>query len=216
LDTGTRETVSVSVTSTKGAPSPLVFTLTETGVDTGIFGDDVTMRFMNGYDALPLGGSITVSHENSDENADSESRDIYNINIITDSEPGGVTIGLTETGLDTSTFSDQITFITGDSSGNSIKAADGNFIQIVSGVTAFGFIGTNPSGTNGALRVSTTQGSPDTMTVTYQDVSDTGTVSFQGFAPGGGGGGLVRPSLVLDILAALIELPELSPVKNVI
>ena len=59
----------------------------------------------------------------------------------------------------------------------------------------------NSNSSRGALRVESSTGAADTATISFGGITKQLTVNLEGGESGGGGGGVVRPGLVLNILA---------------
>jgi hypothetical protein len=210
LDSGVAETISVLVTSQEAAHSTTL-TLTESGVDTGIFGGSANVKliFTEGDDRFPTTGTVTVTVENTAANTGISSIDTTNVSVTSDTDPVGITLTLTETGVNTSRFTGKLTLTTGASNGatKSIKVSAGDFLSVTSGAfTSHALITPNADPAKGLLQVKITDTTPETITATFGGVSASSSVDFIGGEPGGGGGGLVRPGLVLDAVAAIAIL----------
>ena len=113
----------------------------------------------------------------------------------------GTTIPMTETGPNTGLFSGTLGFTSGTSSGNLLHAENGDVITVVdtiSGAMTNALIIPNPDPGVGAIRANI----DDTITATYGLLSATTLLQDDGFgvAPGGSGGGLLRPGFVLDVV----------------
>jgi len=127
------------------------------------------------------------------------------VDVISTTDTDGLSdLTLTATG-ETDTFSGKLT-IGSSTSGRTIEASACDTVSISNQaapiLTAKGFVTTCPDKSLGSIQLSiTSSASPDTMTASYDGIVKTILVKFTGTEKGGGGGGLVRPSLVLDILA---------------
>jgi len=203
-DSGTAETIAVTASSDTD-PTGIPLTLTETGVNTGVF-THTGLIFMTGNDLFPFSGTITLQLteplSSNVQNADTGAVDFITMSIASTSDPspGGISPTLTETGINTGVFKAKITFTSGTSSGNSLEAAPGDIISLsFEDETSKGLITPNPDAGLGALQVAIS----NDITVTFGADSNSDVTIVVGTGGGGGGGGLVRPSLVLDIIASL-------------
>ena len=118
--------------------------------------------------------------------------------IVSDSDPAGFALTLTETGPDTNLYTTTINFdTTTDSVNNIIAAAPGDIFtvgDVGTGNLANGFIEPNPNLGKGAIQAEV----GGTVTATYQDVDSSSFVVSPYPSPGRGSGGLVNPGLVVD------------------
>ena len=115
---------------------------------------------------------------------------------------------MSENGVDTSTFTGTLSFITSSSTGTSIQVAACDILTVIDPTGTFATRGlitpcTNPA--KGELRVTVTDSSSDVVTATYLGSSASVPVTLSTGEGGGGGGGLVRPGLVLNLLAVLVS-----------
>jgi hypothetical protein len=140
---------------------------------------------------------------------DDGSIETINTKVTSTSDPTGITLVLTETGLATNFFTGVLGFdtVSSDSGAGKILVTEGDFFTITDPSQEYasnGIIIPNYDLSNGAILVG---GFPSggSATATYQSVDDTVTILDQG-ASGGGGGGLVRPSLVVNALAGVGSL----------
>jgi len=210
IDTGTAETIPVQVTSGTDTTG-ITLQLTETGIDTGVFGGSTDptksdLIFMLGNDLVSPLQTITIEQE--EPTADTTSApDQLTVDVTSTSDPGpgGITLTLTETGDSTGVFSGTLELTTGPSvPGTAIEVAGGDFLSVTRGtLTSNTLVIPNPNNSpNGAIEIAITPISGGTVTASYSGSSITATVSNAN-APGGGGGGLVRPGLVVNVLAGV-------------
>lgn len=203
LDPGVAEVITVSVTSNID-PIGISMDLVETGLNTGVFGGTSSQLIFieNDGELLPDSGTITLTHESDPANVDPAAIDFTTLTITSTSEPlPGIILNITETGVDTAVFTGEITLTTGASvPGTSIKVAGGDILVITvnPNLEKTSLIVPNPNFSVGALTVDFVNN--DTATVTYHGQIGTVDVNDGGGA-GGGGGGLIRPGLVLNVVA---------------
>lgn len=217
-DTGVAETVTVNVKSTT-SPDGVLLVLTETGIDTGIFGgssgttqSDLIFTEGSGLAPVPTNdktqdstSSITISQIDSDSsiNIDSNDFDTITVDIVSTSDATGISLILNETGINTAVFNNDLlvsTTASNQATGTILVSAD-DIITVTpsGGLFVSNLLVTPSSPQNGALEVVV----PDAgIVATYLDASFTATVTADG-ASGGGGGGLVSPGLVVNALAGL-------------
>jgi len=199
---GVNETITVNVTSTAD-PVGILLELTETNVDTGIFGGaaDNNLIFMEGNALFPTSSSIIVSSEDTDAIGDGKSNKIEKIGVKSDTFPAGIILNLTEID-DTGSFVGTLTLTTDDSdeSTGKIKVSAGDFLTIGNGLSVSrALVIPNPDPSNGAIQVTVPD---DTVTASY--LGSSAIISVENlFGGGGGGGGIVRPTLVLDIVRGI-------------
>lgn len=200
-NTGTKEKITATVSSSIAGGSTTL-QLTETGVDTGIFGDSggATLRFSNEIAEIPLNRGLTITQEFT------ASQGTTDVTVASETE-SGVAITLEEQ-TTLGQYKDQITFKTSVSSGNLVQAAAGEFVTFTKGtLVTYGIITPRTDLSKAVLQVDVTgnvgAGVKDTITATFGTATDTATVDFSGGESGGGGGGLVRPSIVLNAVASL-------------
>jgi len=196
------ETITTSVSSPSGS---ITLDLVETGPKTGIFAKDKFVFNEDGSGEFPIDGTITI--DQSDPGASptggpysSSVIDKIDITLFSNSEPTGVALSLIETGIDTRDFQRTMSFSTTASVTNStLKAASNDFITFtVFGETARGIISPITNNSRGSLQA----GVGNTITATFQGISDTVSIILGG-SGGGGGGGVVRPGLVLNVVAGI-------------
>jgi hypothetical protein len=211
-DNAAIQTIVVTVTSTTDTTG-ISLTLTETTASSGIFGGvsptfTNDLIFMRGTHLFPAPGSVTITQIHTPANTNPAAIDTTSVSVssTTDSTPPDVTIPLTENGANTATFTGTLSLITGPSSGTSIQAVACDILTILDPTGTFATRGlvtpcTNPA--KGALHVTVTDSSSDIVTATYLGSSASVPVILSPGESGGGGGGIVRPSLVLDVLAGL-------------
>jgi len=198
----TAETITVHVTS-EADTDGIDLTLTETDIDTGIFGGvgNTELKVMVGQALVTTDNTITITNENPNVNVNKIAPDTTTAHVTSTSDPVGIIMTLTETGDDTDDF--EGTFSLGDTSinGSQIEATGGDFITIEhpSGFKTIGMVTPNPNPENGIIEVNSPDVGNDVLTISYNPII-TVNVSTQP-AAGGGGGGLVRPGLVVNVLA---------------
>lgn len=122
------------------------------------------------------------------------------VTVSSTSTPGGTSLTLTETGVNTGIFQGQIKFTAGTTvSGAALHVTPGDIITTTYlGIPSYGQILPSPNGSIGLLVADV----GDTIQATYNGISGTTTICVCG-GPGGGGGGVVRPGLVLDFVGGL-------------
>jgi len=194
-------------------PSEISLTLTETGVDTGIFGGDTgsfpsDLIFSEISGLVPIASTVTICQEDSgnteNSNADSGAIDIIQVDVISTSDPTGIEVELTETDVNTGQFLGELKLSTtaSDDATDTILISAGDLITITNKGSGSNFsllLVTPTPIQNGALNaippaldvIATYKGA--TINVDVIDAS----------SPGGGGGGLVSPGLVVNALGGL-------------
>jgi hypothetical protein len=208
--TSSQDTVDVLVTSGFNSTG-ITLTLTETGANTGIFGGDPSLVspapgsnliFMLGNNIAEPDSLATISVVDATENSGS-----LLVTVTSSSDETGFSVTLNEDRNNSGVFSGTINLSSTASnpSTNTLLAVGGDIVSVTDNsgeFTSNGFVSPNPDGADGAIEVNYNPPdvSSDTVTVTYQTISDSALVNDQG-AGGGGGGGLVRPSLVVNALA---------------
>jgi hypothetical protein len=116
----------------------------------------------------------------------------------------GIYMNLTETGSNTGVFTATLKLGSQSVNGSEIIVHQGDIVTILDRDPAHNndmtneLVVPNPDPAVGAISAKFN----DNVMVTYQGIRDT-TILNSCTAPGGGGGGLIRPSLVLDVLAAI-------------
>ena len=196
----------ISVTITSGIdPTGIVLTLSETGVNTGIF-QNTNLAPMVGNDVFSLSDTGTIAIFN-DLAPDPAVQTLSgNVLIVSDSDLGGIFPDLIETGPDTNLYTATLRFgASTDPATNTLGVAPGDIISVIEtsrGNIANGIISPNPNGGKGAIAVTNDGTVSGTVTATYQGDSTSITIdAYRRPDPGGGGGGcggLVCPSLVVD------------------
>lgn len=148
---------------------------------------------------FPIESTVTITQDDSNF-AGNGVVDTITVTVSSTSSPGGISLTLTETGPNTGVFQGKVKFTTGPSASNSaLHVSAGDIItSSYLGIPSYGQITPSPSSSAGVLLAYV----GDTIQATYNGISGTTTVCGCG-GPGGGGGGLIRPGLVLDIIAAL-------------
>jgi hypothetical protein len=194
---GKFDTKTISVNSTTEQDGiPLV--LNETAINSGIFKNSNIIFMEGSVNLFPLNRGVTITVGNV------AGTEPYNVNVVSDSDPIGIILPLHLSGTNGTTkfFSGQIFFVNGPSGGNSLQAKLGDVITVTdhnTHYTSSGLIVPNNKPTVGALSVNFL----DTVTISYGGLSCTAQIQDELGQPGGGGGGLViRPGFVLDLLAS--------------
>jgi len=203
LDSGIIESIFVLITSNSD-PDGVDLLLKETGVDTGIFGglSNNNLIFVTDIDKVTRTGSMNVVQPFPGGNTNPNALDTVDVGATSSSDPAGIVLTLTETGVDTGEFSKALilSYYESGFQPNSLNAKSGDFISITNGFFKTNKIVTpNSNPANNAILVSIGV-SGDEVTATYNSASKTVDVDEKD-ASGGGGGGLVRPGLVVNIIA---------------
>ena len=207
------ETVTVNLSTDSDAIS---LTLTETGIDTGVFGGTSgptksSLIFMIGNDLAGVGSVMGVSSEEPGSNSTS-GIDATNIQVTSDSDLVGIILPLTETSGISAIFEGSFTInSTGSIAGSHIHAVPGDIITVLgnNGLNANMLVTPNPNPANGAIQVDppidqvTTT---DNLVATYEDVQISQPILQSPGESGGGGGGIIRPGLVVNVLAGASAL----------
>jgi hypothetical protein len=205
IDSGTVDTINVTITS-DADPIGTTITLTETGINTGLFNVTNGLVFMDGALTPNAGDSLTITKtQDSGNDAIIETLDQK---IITTTTPSGVILTLTETGIDTNVFTENISIC--DSSdihclAPNISGVAGDFISIsnVGGSqTSNGIILPDDVASRDAILVSCGVSECGTVTAKYNGLAVSINVEDT-LASGGGGGGVSRAGLVVNALAGL-------------
>ena len=199
--------INVIVNSTSD-PAGIPLTLTEDAGDTGHFGN-TNLIFTDGSQLYSQSSSQTAGIDQPSSNLDPNAIET----VIGNSTSGilvfsssdsvtGIFLNSTETGKNTGIFTSPLHFTSGPSvNGSSIQVKGGDIVSILN-VFTFNFenelVTPNPNPGLGALPAKF----GDTLSIVYNGIKDDASIS-SGFGPGGGGGGLIRPSLVLDVVASV-------------
>jgi hypothetical protein len=229
LDDAKQETITVNLSS--GAdPVGIPLVLTETEIDSGIFGGDESsplpqfgLYTVEGL--IPVNSIATIS-EIGEPNTEGLEGPIYSnpnnedpnrienatVTVTSTTSESGIQLYLFEESADSHIFSGQITFSSLDETDEENKILHvqaGDFISITgsSGLVEHGLITPNPLNL-GALQIINPQlnldsDDPDDVTLTYKLSSKSSEARIECSGAGGGGGGLVRPSLVVNALAGI-------------
>ena len=204
-DSLTPQFVTVTVTSLTDTTG-ISMTLTETGPDTGVFGNTINNKliFMTSENLWPPNSQITITQPHTGADTTSGSDTISEI-ITSTSDPAGISLLLTETGGSTGIFSGVLTLSDVDSiPGSTIKAVPGDIVSAIRGTAVSNaLVDTGPSNIKGI----SVNSDPltDTVTVTYGASTAVATVEKQ-FSSGGGGGGLGRAGFVVNVVAGISTL----------
>jgi len=195
-DTSIRDTITLQAIEIN---NPLVGFRNPTS-NTCIFGN--TFLYLSpDNQRFPIESTVTITQKDTSGGKDSNGIvDTISTTVTSTSTPGGTSLTLTETGPNTGIFQGQIKFTAGATVSNSaLHVAAGDIItSTYLGIPSYGQVQPSPNGSSGLLVADV----GDTIQATYNGFSGTTTVCVCG-GPGGGGGGLIRPGLVLDIVAAL-------------
>lgn len=217
VDTSIAETIDVTVT-TNFDSTGITITLTETGIDTGVFGGSgqifnnefIFMEKNNLYelgDVLSL-TTIIISQDDDASNTDSSSIQAITVDVGTSTDLIGTDLQLLETGLDSGSFQGILALV-GDPINEqkatalglkSIDATEGDFVSVTHTLTTRGLVIPNPDPSRGAIQVNVPK---DDVIASYKGVSTTVPLEPK-IGEGGGGGGLVRPGLVVNLLGGSI------------
>ena len=131
--------------------------------------------------------------------------------ITSDSYNTGFTLDLTETDIDTKIFEGTFSLTEDPSAGTSIQVKLGDTVNLENLSTSVGYLdnlfvttdaNTNVIGSRGAIQVADFANGHDgdDLTASYRGAQIEWIVR-EGIGQGGGGGGLVRPGLVVNVLA---------------
>ena len=200
---GLFDTITITIKSSTN-PTGIPLVLNETGPNTGIFQNSNLALTEYGDNLISLEKGVTITV------GEAGGADPLNIVVVSDSDPAGIVVPLHLSGANATTqfFSGKIFFTRGPTSGNHVHAGLGDMITITDpvGYATSGLIIPNSKPTVGALQVNF----KDSVTISGNGLICTGTVDDEFGIPGGGGGGLIiRPSLVLDLLAAIGGSPHI-------
>jgi len=198
------ESVTVDVTSTTQVGStPL--TLQETGPNTGIFGNTANNKliFITSSDSLlPENSEITITQQHTGADI-TPGVDTISEAVLSTSDPAGITLTLTETGGSTGIFTGVLTISSvGSIAGSTILAPPGDIVQVIRGSAISNALVTPNTNNVGAVLVNADP-LTDTVTVSYGASTASADVEKQ-FASGGGGGGISRAGLVVNLLGGTI------------
>jgi len=202
LDDNEIETIVVTVTSKEAADS-LTLTLTEITDSPGVFGGkgpkQKNLVLANStVPNFPAGRTGTITSSTND------------VDVITSSDPTFATqekitdFALTETFTGSGIFTAKIT-LGSTTAGSTIAANNCDTLTIRDNTLDQNRLVTpcSDNAIDSLIVLVRVNGQADTMTVTFDGISSTNTIQGSENEQGGGGGALVRPSLVLDILASL-------------
>lgn len=203
---GVVDKINVLVNSTS-FPSGITLTLTETGPNTGVF-KNTNLIFTNGTGTFGVSSTQTIGI-NKPSLAGTRliisgpsSTDGIQVFSTTDSTTGSF-MNLTETGPHTGIFTNKLKLTSAASiNGSTIRVTPGDTVSIenLNNLDTINELVTpNPDPAFGAVPAKYN----DFVSAVYKGVKASTQLSA-GTAPGGGGGGLIRPSLVLDIIAGTI------------
>ncbi len=193
------DTITAQVSSTSD-PTGITLQLTETGAKTAIF-KNTNLIFYSGDGLLPLGRTATVTVQDPGANTHPTTSDTLPVVVQSSSDPSGLSLSFSETGINTGIFSGKVTFNSvAASSGSTLKTNQGDEItvrDVDSGLSANALITPNPNAGFGALKAKI----GDTVTVSYKGITSSAIIGNSSLPGGGGGGVIINPGLVLDALA---------------
>ena len=208
LNPASAESISVQITSTADTTGSTL-TLTETGPNTGVFGTISSNKiiFMTENNLLPTSGTATVTQTHEGQNIDSFAIESISETVTSTTNPGGITITLTETDIDTGDFTG-VFELTTVSSATAIQVAPGDIVSVFR--TGFADAGSNglvipKAPSDVAILVTDDSLGDDIVSASYRGVTQTVEI-IQGFDSGGGGGGLSRAGFVVNVVAGISTL----------
>jgi len=199
-DSTTFQNLTVTITGKNTSDEKTLF-LNESGTNTGIFGgitrSQNNLIVINSTEGeFPIGRTATITAHDA------------TVDVTSTTDTDGIT-GLTLDSIGNGQFSGKIT-LGSATSGRTIQVSACDTLTVDPGTTVDRrFVGpcTNSSlnWISVDLHITGSGNTPlsDLITATYKGASDTADISSTAGEKGGGGGGLVRPSLVLDVLASL-------------
>jgi len=214
--------VTVHVTSTVDSAG-IDLTLTEDSSDSGIFTNNHLVFLTSNLNKFQIGDTITISIEDKCTNPAHGNCDPALVETLpiasgatvkSDSSLGGVSLSLIETGANTGIFTAKVKFTSGPTAQvaspgiSELHVSPGDAIQVVDSFTSSrtnGYI-LPISGGNGALTVGIA--SPG-ASVTYDSLPASSVDIVSDGFPGRGGGGVVSPSLVVDVIASFSRSGDL-------
>ena len=195
-DSSTKQFVDISVTSEPGGYSTTL-RLTETGDKSGVF-KNTNLIFMTGNDLIGPGNAIISQEEFNDGQTSNDLIDTLSVHVSSTSFPEGFDFVLIETSANSGLFEGLLSFSkSGGSGGTVLQIADGDIVSVTYADESENAL-VIPNFNPGIGAIQAAIGS--TITATYLGESDTATIG-PGLGGGGGGGGLIRPGLVLNLLA---------------
>ena len=195
-DTSIRDTITLQAIEIND-PTPGIRNPTS---NTCIFGNTF-LYFSPDNQKFPIESTVTITQKDTSGGKDSNGIvDTISVTVTSTSTPGGTSLTLTETGPNTGIFQGKIKFTAGPTvTGSALHVSAGDIITTTYlSIPSYGQIQPSPSGSAGLLVADV----GDTIKATYNGFSGTTSICVCG-GPGGGGGGLIRPGLVLDLVAAL-------------
>ena len=204
LDSMTPEKISVDIVTTADS-SGITLDIEETGPDTGMFGGSglTNLIFTVGDALFPTSGTITVTRTDTGSNTTAIDTKILPVFSSTTGELGKIDLLLTETGNFTAIFEGELSLSQAASTDPStIHVSPGDILTMgakdVDRINALIVPNLNPA--NGAIKFDFPNN--DTATVRYMGLSsDVNIVDTPG--SGGGGGAVIRPTLVFDAIGIL-------------
>jgi len=202
INPGLIDSISITITSTVD-PNGISLTLIETGVDEGVFRNS-NLIFMTGNDLFTVAQTVTILVADPTFASNGMVDTISDVLIISSSDDVGFTPTLIETTDDSGIFEATIHFGDNTDSGtNTIEAKGGDVLSSVDLQTAEfanGLVIPNPDKSVGAIQAET---GSNVVTATYQGDSSSIDIQDSG-VPGRGGGGVIRPGLVLNFVVGFV------------
>jgi len=201
-DPNTAETITVNVISTQDSTG-INLSLTETGINTDVFGGtSIQIGFMDGNDFVPKSSTVDIFLlEDTSSNTNPSAIDKVTASITPDSN-SGISFDFFETSVNSANFTGTFTVSPTTSIENStVQVADNDFIEVAFDDFTFNLLVTPHLNTQGAISVNFPI--DDTVTAKYKG-SERAVTVFDTTGEGGGGGGLVRPGLVVNVLAGAV------------
>ena len=191
------ETITVEIKSDTDQKG-ISLDLKETEKDSGIF-ENKNLIFMTGRDLFSLGDTVTIVQKESDPSLITDNT--INVKVRSTSHPAGIpTFELKEAEPGIGVFEGTLEFTSGPTTGNAIHVADGDIISVeYRDEIANGLIILNPDTPVNAIEAAI----GDTITVTYLGASDTSKIVDSSGSVGRGGGGAIRPGLVLNAILGI-------------
>ena len=203
VDASKRESLLAHVTSL-ASPAGIDLNLTETAPGSGVFSND-QLQFMGGNYLFPLNSSVTVNFEDDGLSGSA----ILNAHSISDAP--GIAANATETSTPhIFSVKFKLTSATSNVTTNMLHVSAGDFVWFAHASAqnrANGMITPRTNMSNGIIQVFAGLAAPDTVTASYLGSSSPVLVS-DAYAPGGGGGGIVRPGLILDVAASIASFSK--------
>ncbi|MDE1828702.1 MAG: hypothetical protein KGI25_00105 [Thaumarchaeota archaeon] len=180
-------------------PSGITLNLTETAPNSGMY-TNTNLIFTNGTGTFGVSSSQTIGINNPSLITDATKVEtlVGDVMVFSTTDTTGISMNLTETGPGTGIFTATLQFTSGPSvNGKSISVQAGDTVTIMDFLNfdvTNELVTPNPDPAFGALPSSY----GDEVDAVFDGVKAPMYLNA-GSAPGGGGGGLIRPSTVLDL-----------------